>query len=247
MNADSELLRFHQVDRTLGRVKALSGLDLAISAREFVILTDSDGLGRACALRLAAGLDRPDAGRVTFAGDAIGPAARARIGVALPDVTLPLAATLVAGLGFSARLYGLTGADTRAHIAEVLGKWGLEEHAHDRVASLSIWDHRRAELARATLHRPDLLVLGEMASGLAASDAGAFLAETRKNAAADRQAVLWATGDASAIDTGDRIVVLRRGSVAFSGSRKSLLARSKEKDIAAAIAAFAEDTADQAR
>lgn len=236
MAPTGELLRFRGVDKTIGRVKALSGFDLAVAPGEFVALVGPPGSGKAAVLRLASGLDKPDHGSIAFAGRPFRPAALLSIGIASPDIRLDPARSLAANLRYSASLFGLTRSAARARIDALLHRFALHDHEHDLVGSLAGGASRRAELARAVLHAPDILLLGDIAEGLTAADAAQLLEDAGKLQAEEGMAVLWATSNAGEGEKADRIVVLRRGSAVFAGTPAELKSQHGSGSLAAAIA-----------
>jgi ABC-2 type transport system ATP-binding protein len=243
MRRSVEIIRFQGVDKTIGRLKALHGFDLAIAAREFVALVGPPGSGKTAVLRLAMGLDAPDHGSVALAGGNRKRAARFKIGAAFPDVALDPERSVLANFRYCASLYGLGGASAAERIAALLRRFDLEDRRRDLVRSLGDGDRRRAEIARAALHRPDLLLLGDVTDGLAASDATALRETVAKLAAEEGTAVLWATTRFEEAEFADRVIVLRRGTPVFAGTPAELGSRQKGKGIAAAIAALVGDSA----
>ncbi len=242
MSRSGEILRLQGVDKTIGRLKALNGFDLAIAAGEFVALVGPPGSGKTAVLRLAAGLDKPDQGSVMLAEGSRKRSARFKIGAAFPDVAMDPERSVIANFRYGANLYGLGGSKAADRIGALLEWFDLQDRRRDLVRSLGDGDRRRAEIARAALHRPDLLLLGEVTEGLAASDASALRETVAKLAAEEGMAVLWATTRFEEAEHADRVVVLRRGTAVFKGTPAELRSRQKGKGIAAAIAALVGDS-----
>jgi ABC-2 type transport system ATP-binding protein len=230
MRGSTEILRFRDVEKTIGRLKVLHGLDLAVSSGEFVALVGPPGSGKTAVLRLAAGLDVPDRGSV-------GGMAQRRpvVGAAIPDIAMDPGRTLRANLLFAADLLGLKRTYTVDRIASLLGKLGLGDRAGDRLNSLADADRRRAEIARALLPRPELLLLGNVTEGLADSAARQLLADVLAVRANEGTAMLWATTNPEEGANADQLVVLRRGAVAYSGSPSDLSRQYPAKDLPGAI------------
>jgi ABC-2 type transport system ATP-binding protein len=243
MSRSAELLRLQGVDKTIGRLKALNGFDLTVAAREFVALVGPPGSGKTAVLRLAAGLDTPDRGSITLAGTDGKRSAGLKIGAAFPDVALDPERSVLASFRYDASLYGLGRSTAADRIKALLERFDLEDRRRDLVRSLGDGDRRRAEIARAALHRPDLLLLGDVTEGLAASDASALRETVAKLAAEEGMAVLWATTRSEEAEHADQVVVLRRGTAVFTGSAAELRSRQKGKSIAAAVAALMGDPA----
>src|SRR3972149_3134580 len=115
------------------------------------------------------GIVARDGGTVTVAGapvDVGTPAAKAAIGYVPQDLAIYPDLTARENLAFFARLYGLTGADARARITDVLEVVGLTDRAGDRTDQYSGGMKRRLNIAIGLLHRPQLLVLDEPTVGV---------------------------------------------------------------------------------
>jgi heme ABC exporter ATP-binding subunit CcmA len=199
-----------------GPVPALDGLDLEIPPGQFVLLLGPNGAGKSTLLRLAATLLRPTAGTLRLlgqdpqGGDRI--ALRRRIGLLSHQSFLYDHLTGRENLEFYARLYGLS--DAAREVARALEAAGLPDRGDDRVRGYSRGMQQRLAIARALLHRPDLVLLDEPFTGLD-REAADRLQERLRAVRADGRTCLMTTHDFhSAAPFADRVIVLRRGRVA---------------------------------
>ena len=94
---------------------------------------------------------------------------------------------------------------------------GLSEKAGARASTLSGGQQRRAEIARALLHRPQLLLLDEATAGLDVRARAEVVALVRRLIAEEGVSTLWATHIFEEIEPGDHVVVLHRGAVLADG------------------------------
>jgi heme exporter protein A len=200
--------------KTFGPLVALDGVDLSVAPGEFVILVGPNGAGKTTLLRIIATLARPTSGKVQIAGfDAVraGPEVRRRIGFLSHRTLLYDDLTAEQNLRFYSRMYDV--ADGSARVEAILERVGLASRRNDLVRTFSRGMQQRLSVARALLHRPDLLLLDEPYSGLdvlAAESLTALLSEL----ATDGRTVLLTTHDlARAADLGCRVVVLMHGQV----------------------------------
>lgn len=146
---------------------ALRGLDLRVRPGTICGLIGPNGSGKSTTLRLCAGLLEPAAGAVRVLGrPATDAAARARIGYAPELPEFPAWMTTGVFLRFAAELSGLEGPEIGAAVTESLRAARLESQAGRRGQDLSKGEKQRLGLAQAILHRPDVLLLDEPASGL---------------------------------------------------------------------------------
>ncbi len=153
------------VKRRFGPLEALKGVDLAVEAGSSIALFGSNGAGKTTLLRVLAGLLRPTGGRVELFGVPLpgSPQLRRRVGVVAHESFLYPDLSAVENLRYYARLYGVAD-EHRA--SELLASFGLEAAAARPVRTYSRGMLQRVSLARAILHRPDLLLLDEPFAGL---------------------------------------------------------------------------------
>jgi heme exporter protein A len=207
------LLAIVALERRFGPVVALAGVELAVQAGEVILLTGPNGAGKSTLLRAAAGLMRPTCGTVQVEGHDVqrDPAARRLLGFLSHQTMLYDDLTARENLRFAADLHHLDAATTQ--VRDALDAAGLTPRADDRAAVLSHGTRQRLAIARATLHRPRVLLLDEPFSGL---DAGAAdLLRRGMHAVVSRAgAVICATHQpADCWELVTRVVMVARGRV----------------------------------
>jgi sulfonate transport system ATP-binding protein len=191
--------------KRFGQRRVLEGLDLHIPAGQFVAIVGRSGCGKSTLLRLIAGLDAPDAGRVSVEG-------KARVMFQEPRL-LPWARVLAnveVGLGT-----GRTeGAGARAQVA--LDAVGLSDRADAWPSVLSGGQKSRVALARALVSRPNLLALDEPLGALDALtriEMQRLIEEVWLREGFTAVLVTHDVGEAVAL--ADRIVLIEGGAVAL--------------------------------
>jgi heme exporter protein A len=211
------------VRRRFGPMEALKGVDLTVPTGSCVALFGSNGAGKTTLLRVLAGLLRPTSGRVELLGIRLpgSPQLRRRIGVVAHDSFLYPDLSAVENLRYYARLYGVTQADRPA---ELLARFGLEAAAGRPVRTYSRGMTQRLSLARAILHRPELLLLDEPFAGLDPAVTG-LVERTLRSLHADGSTIIFSSHD---LDGGLRIahraVIMFAGRIAWDsgGTRPSI-------------------------
>jgi heme exporter protein A len=205
--------------RTFAGMTVLAGVDLVVEGGECVALLGANGAGKTTLLRVLATLLRPSGGRLRLFGEdaASRPAAVLRkIGYVGHESACYVDLTARENLAFYAELYGVTDADER--VAELVEWTGLGSAARRPVRTFSRGMTQRLALARALLHRPELLLLDEPFSGLdpqATSTLDALLRDLR----AAGHAIVLATHDVPrAAALASRVVMLHRGRIDWDGS-----------------------------
>jgi ABC-2 type transport system ATP-binding protein len=237
-NRSEPLLRVENVVKAYGTRRALDHVSLTVSAGEFVALLGANGAGKSTLIQLLTGLFTPDEGEIVVLGHdlrASAVAALAGIGVVFQQQTLDLELSVTANLLFHADLHGISRRAARPLIAAALEHYGLSDRARERIRALSGGNRRRAELARALLHEPSVLLMDEATIGLDPGSRRAILDEVFRLKTAKNIGILWSTHLVDEIELADRIIVLRRGRIVFNGTHAELMAKEAGGDLAAIV------------
>ena len=143
----------------------LRGVNLKLPERTAVAVVGGNGSGKTTLLRIAAGLLQPSKGRVFVAGlDPRDPRAKPLIGVVMHYSLLYDQLTVAENLEFYAKLYGVEDYDPNSDpVVEALG---LTKFLERKASELSFGWRRRADITRALLHKPRVLLLDEPFTGL---------------------------------------------------------------------------------
>ena len=155
--------------RDFGTTRALDSLNLSVPSGSLVGILGPNGAGKTTAMLLLATLLAPSRGRALILGHDVtrGRAAvRRRLGLVFQETSLDGLLTVEENLVFAARLAGLVGARLREAVREALERTGLAERARQPARTLSGGLRRLTDIARATLHKPDVLLLDEPTVGL---------------------------------------------------------------------------------
>jgi heme ABC exporter ATP-binding subunit CcmA len=178
-----------------------------------------NGSGKSTLLRVIAGLHRPTMGEVTFDGvarRANDESLRRRVGYAGHEPGLYGRLTVHENLVLFAELWGTP----HSNVEKVLELTGMQERARSRVDELSAGLKKRAAVARAMVHEPDILLLDEPFATLD-DDAADRLTEAIKAWRAPGRCAVVATHGAKRLKSfADASVVLRQGLVASDRSRE---------------------------
>nr|WP_296072949.1 ABC transporter ATP-binding protein [uncultured Actinoplanes sp.] len=198
--------------RTFGAVHALDDLDLSIEPGELIALLGPSGCGKTTALRVLAGLEDADAGRVLVGGkDVTGlPANRRDMGMVFQAYSLFPHLTALANVEFGLRLRGRRRPPGRA--AEMLELVGLAPFADRYPHQLSGGQQQRVALARALAIEPTVLLLDEPLSALDAKVRVQLRDEIRRIQTSVGTTTLFVTHDQEeALAVADRVGVMRAG------------------------------------
>jgi ABC-2 type transport system ATP-binding protein len=202
--------------RDYGDVRALDALDLRVPAGALVGILGPNGAGKTTAMLLLATLLAPTRGSARIFGcDVVRERRRARrrLGLVFQEPSVDGLLTVEENLLFAARLAGLSGASAAHAVADAMSRTGLGPRAKQPARQLSGGWRRLTDIARATLHRPDLLILDEPTVGLDPEHRDRMWslldAERRERGAT----ILFSTHYLSEAEPSDRVVMLARGKV----------------------------------
>jgi NitT/TauT family transport system ATP-binding protein len=154
------VVEVHDVERRFGSIAALGPIDLQIAPGEFVSVVGPSGCGKSTLLEIIAGLQEPDAGRVSVAGEPLcGPQATTSI-IFQESATLPWR-TVLDNVAFALESRGMKKAERRAVAHELLGRVGLADFARHHPSQLSGGMRQRVAIARCLSTNPNLILADE--------------------------------------------------------------------------------------
>lgn len=207
---------------------ALAGVSFDVRKGEIFGLLGPNGGGKSTLFRILTTMMAPSGGTASIAGkDVVREAADVRrsIGVVFQTQSLDKALTVEENLRAQGHLHGLSGAALRERMAWAMDLLALNDRRGDLVSALSGGLRRRAEIAKALLHRPPVLLMDEASTGLDP----AARRELSRNIETLRQSedvtVLLTTHILEEAERCDRLILLHQGSVVTSGSPGELRAR----------------------
>jgi putative spermidine/putrescine transport system ATP-binding protein len=214
-------LELQQLRRQFGNVVALRGIDVGLQSGEFVSLLGPSGCGKTTALRLVAGFDRPDSGRVVVDGKDLTnvPPNRRDMGMVFQAYSLFPNMTAAQNVEFGLRIRKQGRAGRRTRAAELLELVGLGEAGGRYPHQLSGGMQQRVALARALAIEPSVLLLDEPLSALDAKVRVQLREEIRRIQSRLGITTLYVTHDQEeALAISDRVAVLSHGSIEQIGS-----------------------------
>ncbi|HEX7290428.1 MAG TPA: ATP-binding cassette domain-containing protein [Conexibacter sp.] len=209
-------LEMEAVSRRCARGPGAVDVTLELAAGELVGVWGRRRSGRSTLLRLAAGVEPPDAGVVRFEGADLwggGGAARERIAMWHPAFPPDHGRSLERQVSVAARRGRRPQREVREQTLAALARVGLEGRSGRAPRELDANEVARAGLARALVMRPRLLVLDEPMSGLEALEAERLLELIAGIARADRIAVLVSAAEVAQLGGVDRHLSISHGVV----------------------------------
>jgi ABC-2 type transport system ATP-binding protein len=205
-----------RLGRDYGDVRALEALDLVVARGAVVGLLGPNGAGKTTAMLLLATLLSPTRGGArVFGHDLVREraAVRRRLGLLFQETSVDGLLTAEENLLFAARLAGLGGRLARAAVADTIERIGLGPQARRPARELSGGWRRMLDIARATLHQPDLLILDEPTVGLDPEHRDAIWSLLDAQRRLHGTTVLFSTHYLAEAEPADRVLLLARGKV----------------------------------
>ncbi len=166
---NTSVITINQLTRHFKETVAVDSLSLEVHAGEIFGFLGHNGAGKTTTVRLLNGVIDPTSGsmRVLDLDPQVnGPALRARTGVLTETPSLDERLTAWESLSIYADLYGVPRMAVKPRIQELLIEFDLADRANEKVGGYSKGMKQRLALARALLHKPELLFLDEATSGL---------------------------------------------------------------------------------
>jgi ABC-2 type transport system ATP-binding protein len=229
----SSAVEAHQLVKTYAQkgkknreIRALDGLDLAVSRGMIFGLLGPNGAGKSTTVKILTSLARPDSGTASVEGiDVLRSPGQVRrvIGVVAQRSGADPTATGRENLLLQGRLYGMRGSAVRARADELLGHFGLTEASGRMVKTYSGGMQRRLDVALGLIHRPSVLFLDEPTTGLDPESRAAMWQEIARLADADGLTVLLTTHYLEEADRlASQLAIVDRGRVVITGSPDDL-------------------------
>ena len=232
------ILHLDRVSRRFPEVLAVDQLSLTVGAGELVTLLGPSGCGKTTALRLIAGFETPDEGRVWFEGRDVTtrkPQERG-FGMVFQSYALFPHLNVFENVAFGLRARGIPEPRLRERVASALELVALPDHGDRAVQALSGGQQQRVALARAIATEPPLLLLDEPLSNLDQTLRVKTRAELRGLVRELGITAIFVTHDQEeAFDLSDRIGVMRSGRLVQIGSPRALYEEPADRFVASFV------------
>lgn len=162
------IIEINGLNKRFGDVQAVRDLSFRVKKGELFAFLGVNGAGKSTTINIMCGQLAADSGSVLVCGGDIrrSDEVKTRLGVVFQSSVLDSALTVYDNLESRAALYGITGKNFRKRLDELGSLLKFENLLKHTVGKLSGGQRRRIDIARALLHRPEILVLDEPTTGL---------------------------------------------------------------------------------
>src|ERR1044071_6717797 len=226
-------VRLESVEKSFdGRPRAVDRVDLVVEPGEFFALLGPSGCGKTTTLRMIAGFEEPDAGRIVIAGDDVThmPAHRRDLGMIFQSYALFPHRTVAENVAFGLRMRGLGRPEIRERVRQVLRQVALEGYEDRRPAQLSGGQQQRVALARAIVIQPRVLLCDEPLAALDRKLRQSMQVELKGLQQQLGIATIFVTHDQEeAMTISDRIAVMNAGKIEQIGTPRDIYDRPRTR------------------
>ncbi len=207
--------------RSFGDVKAVQNLSFQVKKGELFAFLGVNGAGKSTTISILCGQLAKDAGTVFVCGEDVEKGMEKicrKLGVVFQSSVLDKALTVRDNLQSRAALYGITGKEFKKRLAELASLLDFENLLNRTVGKLSGGQRRRIDIARAILHKPELLILDEPTTGLDPQTRKLLWDVVRNLRRTDGMTVLLTTHYMEEAADADYVVIIDSGKISAEGT-----------------------------
>lgn len=218
---ESDIIKISHLSKSFGDVKAVNDLSFRVKKGELFAFLGVNGAGKSTTISIICGQLSKDSGMVQIKGadaDKTGKRTAGILGIVFQDSLLDKPLTVKENLKSRAALYGITGKSFEKRLAELVEILDFGDYLNRPVGKLSGGQRRRIDIARALMHRPEILILDEPTTGLDPQTRLLIwdvIEKLRKN---EDLTVFLTTHYMEEAANADYVVILEKGSIAAEGT-----------------------------
>jgi len=218
---EKSIIEIKNLSKSYGKVVAVKDLSFRVKEGELFAFLGENGAGKSTTINILCGMMPRDAGKVLIDGVSIDEKCddiKRSIGVVFQSSMLDSSLSVYDNLKSRGALYGIFGDRLRGRIAKLTELFDLGEILKRQVSKLSGGQRRRADIARALIHEPRILILDEPTTGLDPKtrvNLWRVLSELRKN---EKMTVLLTTHYMEEAADADYVVIIDSGRITAEGT-----------------------------
>ena len=218
---EQHIIEISQLNKSFGSVRAVRDLSLNVRRGELFAFLGVNGAGKSTTISVMCGQLKADSGSVSICGldaeNSIAEITR-RLGVVFQGSVLDMPLTVRENLESRAALYGITGRAFAERLDELAGLLDFKALLDRPVGKLSGGQRRRIDIARALLHKPEILILDEPTTGLDPQTRRLLWDVVRRLRRDEKMTVFLTTHYMEEAADADYVVILDSGSIAAQGT-----------------------------
>ncbi len=218
---ENNIIKISHLHKSFGEVKAVNDLSFQVKKGELFAFLGVNGAGKSTTISIICGQLKKDSGTVQINENDIektGKKVGRTLGVVFQDSVLDKPLTVRESLKSRAALYGITGKAFEERLKELVNILDFGDYLNRPVGKLSGGQRRRIDIARALLHRPEVLILDEPTTGLDPQTRLLIWNVIDKLRADEKLTVFLTTHYMEEAANADYVVILDKGSIAAEGT-----------------------------
>ena len=204
--------------KSYGDHVAVNGISFDVPEGRFIAFLGPNGAGKSTTIRAICGLSDYDSGSLALFGKSPSdPESRRDIGVVFQDPKMDRLLSVRENIRFRGACYGLSGSELDSAVDDCIVSTGCDSFADQKYGTLSGGQRRRADIARALVHRPKLLILDEPTTGLDPKTR-VHIWELVRRLNSEGLTVMLTTHYMEEAADADDIIIINRGVIAARGT-----------------------------
>ena len=219
------IIEIEHLQKRFGEVHAVNDLGFHVKKGEFFAFLGVNGAGKSTTINILCGQLPKDSGSVKICGENLDEdpdAIKRKLGVVFQSSVLDKDLSVLDNLKSRAALYGIRGAAFFARLSELARTLEFENLLKRPVGKLSGGQRRRIDIARALLHRPEILILDEPTTGLDPQTRSLLWRVVRELRESEGMTVFLTTHYMEEAADADYVVILDHGKIAAEGTPLTL-------------------------
>src|SRR5687767_11722413 len=228
------------ISKRFGKTSVLEDVSFDVAEGEALVLLGASGSGKTTILRIIAGLEEPDTGRVILHGKDVSemPARERGVGVIFQSYALFPRMSVEQNVGYGLRIRGRNRREVKEKVKGLLELVHLEEHRRKLPSQLSGGQQQRVAIARTLAYEPQVLLFDEPFGALDAQTRVRLRREIRTLLRKVNVPAVFITHDQEeALELGDRIAVLHAGHLEQVGTPEDVYNRPETEYVATFLGA----------
>src|SRR5215467_6797609 len=228
------------LSKQFGGSVVLDNINFEVAQGEIVVLLGASGSGKTTILRIIAGLEMPDTGRIVLHGREVTelPARERGTGVIFQSYALFPKMSVAKNIGYGLRLRGRSRKEIKQKVNELIELVHLEEHRDKYPSQLSGGQQQRVAIARALAYEPEVLLFDEPFGALDTQTRHHLRREIRALLRKVNVPAIFITHDQEeALEFGDRVAVINKGHIEQIGTPFEIYTRPATEYVATFLGA----------
>lgn len=236
------IIEVEKLTKAFGDFTAVDDISFSVGRGEFFAFLGPNGAGKTTTIKMLTTLLLPSSGRIFLDGvDVVADpdAARRSFGIVFQDPSIDIELTAAENMEFHAALYGLSSAECRPRVKELLSMVELWDRRNDLVKQYSGGMRRRLEIARGLLHHPRIFFLDEPTLGLDPQTRNRMWSYVRALNAKEGLTVFFTTHYMEEAEReATRIAIIDGGAIVAEGTARAIRERTRQRSLEDAFLAL---------